>query len=126
MEALGRFGHARAHGLGQGRGQRGVDFDGADPSAGLQDRKGEGAKSGPDLDDLVARLDAAGPDDPADGSRVVDEILTEDLRRPDAERVGDRLDLDRAEEARVRRHGPFGQLRIETGGGSVLRGSGHE
>ena len=113
MEAVGGLAHAGAHGLGQGCGQGRVDLDGPHARADFKERKRQGAEARADLNDLVALFDATGCDDLAHRARVVHEVLAQYLGGADTERLGDGLDFEGAEQARLGGDGALGQGRVE-------------
>jgi hypothetical protein len=53
-----------------------VELDGRHLGTGLDQGEGEGTQPGPDLDHVVARLDAGQSHDPPDRIRVDDEVLS--------------------------------------------------
>ena len=122
MEAVGGLAHAGAHSLGQGGGQGRVDLDGPHARADFQERQGQGAEAGADLDDLVTFHDAAGGDDLAHRARVVHEVLAQHLRGADAERLGDGLHFEGAKQTRLGGDGTLGQGRVEAAACVALAG----
>jgi hypothetical protein len=79
--------------------QRRVDLDRDDVRLGLQQRERERAETGTDLEDPLARADARGAHDAANGSGVVHEVLAERLRGADPEPAGERADVGGAQQA---------------------------
>jgi hypothetical protein len=70
--------------------QRPVELDRGDATAGVRERQGERAEAGADLDHRIPRTNARVQDDGTGEVRVREEVLTERLRGPDVEAVGER------------------------------------
>ena len=66
------------------RGEPGVDLDGEHARSRLQQREGEGAEAGPDLEHTVAGNDLGQAHDAPGGVRVGEKVLPEALLRPQA------------------------------------------
>ncbi len=86
---------------GERAGEPRVDLDGRDVPATGQQREGQRAETGTDLDDDVVGPDAGQPDDLAHRVGVDDEVLAPLLRRPHPEPLGELADLRRPEERGV-------------------------
>ena len=83
---------------GSAAGEHVVDLDGDDPVGGLQQRQGQRAEPGADLDDDVVGPDLGGAHDPADRVGVDDEVLAALLGGAYAERGGQLADVGGAQE----------------------------
>lgn len=97
-EAVGAVGHPGRDGVRQRGGQHLVDLDGGDPVGGLQQAQGQRAEARADLDHDIVGPDLGGPDDPADGVGVDDEILAALLGGADAQRGGQLADVGGAQQ----------------------------
>ena len=114
-EVVGAVRQPGPHGRGKPAGELVVDLDGDDPVRGLQQRQGQRAQAGPDLQHDVVRAHIGGAHDPAHGVRVDDEVLPALLGRADAHRRGQFTDVGRTEEG-VRGVGHRDGARVGIGG----------
>ena len=87
-------------GVREGGGQGRVDLDGGDVGDLGQQREGQRAETGTDLDDHVVGPEAGQPDDPPDGVGVDDEVLAPLLGGPQAEAGGELTDPRSAQKLR--------------------------
>ena len=66
--------------------------------AGFQQTEGQGTKTGANLDDHLSRKHSGNLHDAANGIRINDEVLTELLRRLNAQRLRESPDLGRPQQ----------------------------